>query len=163
MDWTELSTENCSVRRGLDLLAKPWALLVVRDLFQGLRRFEDLQHRLGVSRPVLTARLRELEEGGVVERRPYRLAGQRTRYEYRLTERGLDLNIVLSAVREWGDRHLVDSDGPATELRHRECGELVHTELRCAAGHHGLRPRDVRSYPGPGARPLAATAPATAE
>lgn len=152
MDWREISSANCPVSRGVELLGKPWALLVVRDLFLGIRRFEDLQARLGASRPVLTARLRELEDAGVLARVPYQEAGKRTRHEYRLTDRGRDLYPVITTMREWGERHLIDSDGPPVLSVHKGCGARVETGLRCTAGHPDLTVRDTEAIAGPGAR-----------
>ncbi len=147
-----MSSANCPVGRGVDLLGKPWALLVVRDLMLGLRRFDDLHAKLGASRPVLAARLKELEAAGVVGRVPYQEAGQRARLEYRLTDRGRDLYPVVMAVREWGERHLLDDDGAPIISVHRGCGARVETSLRCAVGHTGLGIRDTEAIPGPGAR-----------
>lgn len=152
MDWQGISSANCPVGRGLDLLGKPWALLVVRDLMLGIRRFDDLHAKLGASRPVLAARLRELEQAGVVQRVPYRDAGKRTRHEYRMTDRGRDLYPIIMTIREWGERHLLDDDGPPIVSVHRGCGARVGTELKCAAGHAGLGVRDTEAIAGPGAR-----------
>jgi len=152
MNWQEISSANCPVGRGLDLLGKPWALLVVRDLLLGLRRFEDLHAKLGASRPVLSARLRELEDAGVLRRVPYREPGKRTRHEYRLTDRGRHLYPVILTIREWGEQHLLDADGAPIVAVHRDCGARVQTGLRCAAGHTDLSLRDTEAIPGPGAR-----------
>jgi len=152
VDWREMSSGNCPVGRGLDLLGKPWALLVVRDLMLGIRRFEDLHAKLGASRPVLAARLRELEAAGVVLRVPYQDAGQRSRHEYRLTDRGRDLYPVIMAVREWGERHLLGGEGVPIISVHRGCGARVETSLGCSAGHTGLGIRDTEAIAGPGAR-----------
>lgn len=150
--WQDVSTSNCPISRGLALLGRPWALLIVRDLLLGIRRFDGLRAKLGASRPVLTARLRELEEAGVIRRVPYKEAGKRTRHEYRLTERGRDLYPVLLAIREWGECHLPDTDGRPTVSVHRGCGAVVETDLRCAAGHTGLNVNDTEAAVGPGAR-----------
>lgn len=151
MDWRAISSANCPVGRGLEVLGKPWALLVVRDLFLGVRRFDELHARLGASRPVLAARLRDLEEAGVLRRVPYQEVGKRTRSEYRLTDRGRDVYPVIAAIREWGERHLLDGQPPSTRSLHRGCGDQVETVLRCAAGHTGLSVRDIEAIPGPGA------------
>ncbi len=150
--WQDLSTANCPISRGLDLLGRPWALLIVRDLLLGIRRFDDLHAKLGASRPVLTARLRELEEAGVIRRVPYQEAGKRTRHEYRLTERGRDLYPIILTIREWGERHLLDDDGAPIRSVHRGCGAVVETDLRCAAGHTGLSVKNTEAVLGPGAR-----------
>jgi len=151
MQWREYSTSNCGIARGLDVIGRPWALMVIRELFLGVRRFDDMLARLGASRPVLAARLRELVDDGIVRRVPYREPGHRQRHEYRLTDKGLELYPILTALREWGDRHAIDSE-PSVVIRHRDCGAAVSTVLRCADGHGDLTVRDVRAEPGPGAR-----------
>ena len=88
----------------------------------------------------------------MVRRHPYQEPGARTRDEYRLTDKGLDLYPVLAAILAWGDRYLGDPEGPPLQLRHRDCGAPVHAELRCADGHRAV-PRDVLPTPGPGLRP----------
>ena len=107
-------------------------VLLLREAFYGTTRFDDFAERVGVSQPVAAARLRELVADGLLAREPYREPGQRTRMQYRLTEKGAELFPALAALMQWGDRWL----GPAgVELRHRDCGEVVRAELRCAAGH----------------------------
>ena len=151
----DYSDENCSIARTLAVLGDRWTLLVLREAFYGVRRFEDFQRRLGVARDVLTVRLNRLVDEGVLERVPYREAGQRRRHEYRLTAKGLDAYPILVALLAWGDRHKADPEGPALELTHADCGAPVHAELRCEHGHP-VDVREVRARPGPGARRRAA-------
>jgi len=146
------STENCSVARTLALVGEKWTLLLLREAFYGTRRFTDFQARLGLARNLLTARLQTLVDGGLLTRVPYREHGTRTRHEYRLTDAGRELFPVVVALRQWGDAHLADADGPAAVLQHRDCGQPVHAVIQCTAGHGPLAPRDVRILPGPGAR-----------
>jgi DNA-binding HxlR family transcriptional regulator len=147
----EYDDSNCSIARTLAVLGDRWTLLVLREAFNGVRRFEDLQGRLGVARDVLTARLNRLVDEGVLERVPYREPGQRRRHEYRLTPKGLDAYPILVALLAWGDRHQADAAGPALELVHADCGGAVRAELRCEHGH-AVDVREVRPRPGPGAR-----------
>ncbi len=147
--------ENCSIAGTLQLIGEKWSLLVLRDVFSGVRRFDDMQHRTGAPRQVLSDRLGSLVAAGILHREPYRDPGQRTRYEYRLTEAGMDLYPVLVALMRWGDRHVDNPDGPSVELTHRDCGEQVELVLRCHGGHDLASARDVRPRPGPGARALA--------
>ncbi len=133
------------------VLGERWTLVVLREVFNGIRRFEDMREHSGIPRQVLTNRLNMLVEQGVLRRVPYREPGERERHEYRLTEKGFDLYPVLVAVREWGDRYLADPAGPPVDMVHRDCGSPVHTSLACAEGHEVGSPREVVTRPGPGA------------
>jgi DNA-binding HxlR family transcriptional regulator len=124
----------CSMARALDVVSSKSALLILREAFYGTTRFDDFASRVGISEPVAAARLRELVDEGLLVREPYREPGQRTRLAYRLTEKGADLLPVLVALMQWGDKWL-QPDGPRVALHHADCGEVVHAELRCAAGH----------------------------
>src|SRR5690348_13077097 len=103
--WSDYDSSFCSVARSVEVLGDRWTMLVLRDVFNGVRRFDDLSRHLGIARDVLTKRLASLVDEGVLERRPYQEPGRRTRYEYRLTQAGLDLRPVLIALIEWGDRY----------------------------------------------------------
>lgn len=143
----------------MEVLGERWTLVVLREVFNGIRRFEEMREHSGMPRQVLTNRLNMLVEQGVLRREPYREPGERERHEYRLTEKGFDLYPVLVAVREWGDRYLADPAGPPVEMVHRDCGALVHTHLSCAQGHDVASPRQVATRPGPGALPRKGRAP----
>ncbi len=145
------STENCSIGRALDVVGEKWSFLVLRELFLGVRRFDDLRVRTAIPRQVLSERLARMVEEGLLRREPYREPGARVRHEYRLTDKGLDLYPVLVALRRWGDTHAVDPDGPSAVFVHRGCDEPLEVEMRCAAGHL-VPPREVGGRPGPGAR-----------
>jgi DNA-binding HxlR family transcriptional regulator len=149
LDW---STENCSVARTLEIIGEKWTLVVLREVFQGVRRFEDMRARTQIPRQVLSTRLASLVDDQILRRQPYRQPGQRERQEYRLTQKGIDLHPVLLSLMTWGDRYLADPDGPSLELYHRDCGAPVELELRCSAGHGDLTARQVRPRPGPAAR-----------
>ncbi|MEO3772591.1 helix-turn-helix domain-containing protein [Micromonospora sp. B9E7] len=149
LDW---SVENCTIARAMEVLGERWTLVVLREVFTGVRRFDDMRVRTGIPRQVLTNRLATLVEQGVLRREPYREPGSRLRHEYRLTEKGLDLWPVLVAVLGWGDRHLADSEGSPISITHRDCDAPIRVELRCADGHDVQRLRDVVPRPGPGAR-----------
>jgi DNA-binding HxlR family transcriptional regulator len=129
--WTP---DGCTIARSLDVLTTRSTFLLLREAFYGTTRFDDFARRAGLSEPVTAARLREMVAHGLLEREDYREPGQRTRQRYRLTEKGADLFPALAALMQWGDRWLDESGGPV-ELRHRDCGEPVAVELRCAAGH----------------------------
>jgi DNA-binding HxlR family transcriptional regulator len=143
--------ETCSIKRTLDVLGERWTLLVLREAFYGVRRFEDFQRHIGCARNVLASRLAGLVEEGVMRREPYREPKRRARHEYRLTEKGRDLLPILIALMQWGDRWRAGEGGPAVEVRHRGCGAPVEVIVRCADGHGPLTARDTRPMPGPGA------------
>jgi DNA-binding HxlR family transcriptional regulator len=145
--WT---ADRCSIDKAVQVLSTRSALLILREAFYGTTRFDDFAERVGISQPVAAARLKELVEEGLLEREPYREPRQRTRYRYRLTEKGADLFPVLVALKQWGDRWLA-ADGAPVELSHRGCGELVQAEMRCAAGHK-TTPGELDLVVGPGAR-----------
>jgi DNA-binding HxlR family transcriptional regulator len=146
------STDNCTVGRTMAILGERWTFVVLREVFNGVRRFDDISRHSGMPRQVLSNRLALLVEQGLLRREPYRDPGERARHEYRLTEKGFDLYPVLVAVADWGDRYLADPEGPPVAFTHRTCGTPVHAELRCADGHLVTRLRDVAPRPASGAR-----------
>ena len=146
---------NCAIGAAVRILGERASFLVLREAFNGVRRFDDMQRRTGIPRQVLSSRLARLVAEGLLRKVPYQEAGQRSRGEYRLTSKGLDLYPVLVALMQWGDRYEVDPDGPPVLLRHRDCGEPVQLQLSCRAGHVLESARDVTPVPGPGARKTA--------
>jgi len=114
----------------LDVVGEKWALLAVREVFLGNRRFDEMVRRTGAPRDTLAARLRTLVEGGILGRRQY--SDHPARYEYFLTEAGKDLYPVITTLREWGDRHLSGTAGPPTVFEH-SCGHPLVSELVCQA------------------------------
>jgi DNA-binding HxlR family transcriptional regulator len=154
-DRFQYSAENCSIARTLAIVGEKWTLLVLREAFYGVRRFEDLHAALGCARNLLAVRLRTLVAEGLLEREPYQDEGRRRRNAYRLTDKGIDLFPALVALMQWGDRWTADPSGPPVLLHHRECGEQVAAQLRCDAGHGPLTARDTLAVPGPGARKIA--------
>jgi DNA-binding HxlR family transcriptional regulator len=147
------SAENCTLGRAMDVLGEKWTVLVLREVFLGIRRFDDLRVRTAIPRQVLTNRLARLVDNGVLRREPYQEPGARVREEYRLTDKGLALYPAIIALKEWGDRYLAGPEGTPLVTEHRDCGTAVHVELRCEAGHV-VAPRQVSPRPGPGVRPL---------
>jgi DNA-binding HxlR family transcriptional regulator len=129
--WT---ADRCTLAKAVEVVSTRSAFLILREAFYGTTRFDDFARRVGISEPVAAARLRELVEEGLLEREDYQEPGQRTRQRYRLTEKGADLLPALAALMQWGNKWLDDRGGPV-ELRHRDCGEPVSVELRCAAEH----------------------------
>jgi DNA-binding HxlR family transcriptional regulator len=149
------SAENCSIRRTLDIVGEKWTLLVLREAFYGVRRFADFHRALGCARNLLSARLRTLVEEGILSQKPYQEPGSRVRFEYRLTEKGMELFPALVALMHWGDRWTAHAEGPPVSMRHRDCGSEVSVELRCGKGHGHLSARDIDAVPGSGAKPAA--------
>ena len=151
MDWLEFDGEACSTARALDVLGDRWTLLVLREIFNGVRRFDDISQHIGVARDVLTRRLTTLIDTGVVTKTPYQEPGRRTRFEYRLTPAGRDLRPVLLALMAWGDKHR-SAEGPPMTVTHPDCGEPVHLRMVCEAGHELPDNAKLWATPGPGAR-----------
>jgi DNA-binding HxlR family transcriptional regulator len=136
-------TQVCSAARTLEIVGERWTMLILREVFLGVRRFDEMQDDLGIARNILATRLAKLVETGILEKR-----GR----EYLLTEAGLDLWPVLHSLLLWGDTHLAPG-GPPTVLRHRDCGGEVDAHRLCAKCGERLTARDVRAEPGPGAPP----------
>lgn len=145
------SADNCTIGRAMAVLGERWTLVVLREVFNGIRRFDDMRVRTAIPRQVLTDRLSLLVDHGILRKVAYQPPGQRSRFEYRLTDKGLDLYPVLVAIARWGDRHLADPEGPPVEFTHRDCGQPVTVAMRCADGHDVGEPREVVPRPGPGA------------
>lgn len=143
--------QTCSIAGALEVVGERWSLLIVRNVFLGLRHFDQIQANLGIARNVLHKRLTRLVENGVLERRRYQ--ERPPRYEYRLTEKGLDLWPTVVALMQWGDRYAAPGDGPPVLLEHRGCGGAVDDHRVCEACGAKLSVRDVRALPGPGAKP----------
>jgi DNA-binding HxlR family transcriptional regulator len=146
------SIDNCTVQRAMQVLGDRWSFVVLREVCNGIRRFEDMRIRTSIPRQVLTDRLARLVTEGVLRREPYREAGQRERQEYRLTRMGLDLYPALVALNEWGSRYYADPEGSPLRFTHRSCGGEVSVQLTCDAGHAVDDVRDVLPAPGPGAK-----------
>ena len=148
MQRTQFGEMACSIARTLDVIGEPWSPLVLRDVYVGIRRFDELQAELEISRKVLTERLNHLVEHGVLERRPY---DSRPRYEYHLTQMGTELVDVLMVMVGWGDRWLAGKAGPPVLYRHHACGEVSSVDLRCTGCGEPMHADDVDVLPGPGA------------
>ena len=139
--------QNCSVARALEIVGERWTILLVRDAMLGIRRFEDFQARLGVSRAVLSDRLGQLVEHGVMERVRYQRRPDR--YEYTLTELGLELWPAIKALHEWGAS--LTGHTPPRQFRHRDCGGRPRAAVHCDKCGEELTVDDVVTFPTPGA------------
>jgi DNA-binding HxlR family transcriptional regulator len=145
----DYENQACSIAGALEVVGERWSLLIVRDVFLGLRRFDEIQADLGIARNVLQTRLTRLLDHGVLERRLYQ--ERPPRYEYRLTEKGLDLWPTVVALMHWGDRYAAPAGGPAVVLEHRGCGGTVNEHRICEKCGASLTVRESRALPGPGA------------
>ena len=148
MQRTRFGDMTCSIARTLHIAGEPWSPLILRDVWVGIARFDELQRDLGISRKVLAERLRWLVAQGVLERRRYNERPPRD--EYVLTQKGHELCDVLMAITAWGDRWTAGDAGPPALLRHRTCGKLTHAEIRCAECGELLRSADVDVEAGAG-------------
>lgn len=148
---SDYKNQTCSIAGALEVVGERWSLLIVRNVFLGLRRFDQIQSNLGIARNVLQARLQKLIDQDVLERVPYHERPRR--YEYRLTEKGIDLWPVVFALMQWGDRHTPPAGGPAVVVEHRGCGGRVDEHRICERCGKALAARDAVAQPGPGATP----------
>ncbi|GBD24000.1 putative HTH-type transcriptional regulator [bacterium HR29] len=144
---------DCSVARTLAVIGDAWTLLIIRDAFRGVTRFDDFQANLGIARNVLSHRLRLLVREGILERRPY--SQHPPRFEYRLTAKGWDLYPIILSLLRWGDRWAAGPEGPPLVLTHLVCGQPVQGVLACEHCGAPLDPREVR--PSTARRPVPAS------
>ncbi len=147
----EYDNQVCSIAGALEVVGERWSLLIVRDVMLGVRRFDRLKESLGIASNVLQRRLERLVDEGVLERRRYQ--EHPARYEYRLTEKGLDLWPAIVALMKWGDSYAAPPSGPPVLLEHRGCGGAVDEHRMCAVCGARLSVRDVVAIAGPGASP----------
>jgi DNA-binding HxlR family transcriptional regulator len=141
---------DCSVAKALEVIGERWSLLIVRAVMHGNRRFGAIQESLGIARNVLSARLERLVEEDILERRAY--SESPPRYEYFLTQKGLDLWPALIALLHWGERYSPDPDGPRRLIVHKGCGGTVGERGICDSCGQVLTARDAKQVPGPGAK-----------
>src|SRR5262249_32612131 len=138
----------CSIARSLELVGERWTLLVVREIFHGRRKFSEMQRSLGVARNVLTDRLQGMVDEGILERRPY--SERPERYEYFLTEKGLDLWPVMIALMHWGDKYEARPGGPPSIVVHKECGGEIDDRRICTKCGKHLQGPEANAIEGPG-------------
>jgi DNA-binding HxlR family transcriptional regulator len=143
------------------LPGEPWSPLILRNIYIGMARFDQLQQSLGISRKVLAERLRWLTETGVLERQEY--GARPLRHEYVLTAKGLELFEVLMVMVRWGDKWLAGDAGPPVLYRHHVCGQIAHVKLRCSQCGQPMSATDIDVPPGPGSVASSSAAPGSAE
>jgi DNA-binding HxlR family transcriptional regulator len=139
--------QACSIARALEVVGERWTLLIIRDVFLGIRRFDELQESLGIARNVLRDRLSRLVDEGILRR--VRYSERPERFEYRLTDKGRDLSVALTALRQWGDKYR--SDDPPRILR-RKADHAPVVAAFVVEGSDVLRAEELETVPGPGAR-----------
>ena len=147
MKRVSFDTMHCSIAQALEVVGEWWTPLIIRDVSLGLRRFEQIQSDLGISRNILTDRLNKLVDDDILFRT--NIAASGTRCDYRLTAKGLDLMPVLIALMQWGDRWAVGPEGPYTELIHTTCDHVMHPQPTCDHCGEVVTPSTTRSRPGP--------------
>jgi DNA-binding HxlR family transcriptional regulator len=147
MRWSEIDSMTCSVARTLSVVGDRWTMLILRDLFLGIRRFEAMQRDLRLTPHRLSDRLHKLVRDGILVRVEYERHPRR--FEYRLTEKGIDLYPLIVAMVEWGDRWMAGPAGVPVELVHRPCGHSIKPELTCPTCKSKIEAREMSARPGP--------------
>ena len=155
MQRTSFARMHCSLARGLELIGDWWSPLIIRDLFLGVVRFDELTEDLGISRNLLTRRLTSLLKSGIIERKPYQR--RPTRYEYRLTEAGRDLVPALLALTAWGDRWARPKEGTPILFVHKVCGHRFKPQVVCSECGGVIDVDTIAAAPGPGGAAKAGT------
>ena len=148
MKWDTLDEEPCSLARTVAVIGDRWTLLILRECFLRVRRFEAFQSSLQITRHLLSERLKKLVAFGILRRVPYQEAPKR--YEYILTQRGLDLYPIIMAMVHWGDSHMADERGRPLLHEHKTCGKLFDPVMVCSECGEVLRAREVHVHAGPG-------------
>jgi DNA-binding HxlR family transcriptional regulator len=147
--WKTFGRENCSLEATASIIGDRQSLLVLREAFLRVRRFGELQRNTGLARNILADRLQALVGHGILERRQYQERPQR--FEYRLTEKGLDLYPILIGLMAWGAKYETGKEGGLVELRHTACGHVGQPELACPGCGEPVTARDMEALPGAGA------------
>jgi DNA-binding HxlR family transcriptional regulator len=149
MQRTQFGEMACSIARTLDVIGEPWSPLILRDVFVGISRFDQIQADLGISRKVLAERLKWLVDTGVLEQREY--SAKPPRHDYVLTAKGRELCDLLMVMVRWGDRWTADAAGPPVLYRHHACGQISQVDLACSHCRQPMHADDIDVLPGPGA------------
>jgi DNA-binding HxlR family transcriptional regulator len=143
--------DNCGLKRALDVIGEKWTLLVLRESFYGLRRFDDFARALGCGRAILSARLKTLTDAGILEQRDYTETSQRSRREYVLTDKGRDLYPAMLALTQWSDAWMPSLSGPMADVLEKRTERPVRVVMT-SDPVTALTTADIRVRPGPGAR-----------
>lgn len=138
---------NCSLAQTLEIIGERWTLLILRDAFFGIRRFDQFQSNLGIARNILTTRLKKLVEQGILHKTK---AEGDSRFEYRLSEKGLDLQPILLAITHWGDKYIPHPNGDRLIFVERETRQPIQKMAVHAADGRQLKPKEIKAVPGSG-------------
>ncbi len=148
MRWEETNNQVCSIARSLPVFGDRWTLLVLRQVFMKVRRFSDIQTTLGITKHRLSDRLNRLIEDGILYKEMYDEAHKR--FEYKLTEKGLDIYPIIIAIAQWGDKWLADEDGIPIEYLHGSCNHVTAPKLMCSYCGEEMHAKNTQAIPGPG-------------
>ncbi|MEN8976489.1 winged helix-turn-helix transcriptional regulator [Acinetobacter baumannii] len=148
MKWNEIGNQPCSIARTLSIIGDTWTILIIRNAFIGIRKFEDLQKNLGVTRHVLADRLKLLVDQGIFIKTPY--TDTQKRYEYRLTKKGLDLYPIILSIVQWGNIWMDEGLGAPLDYYHKQCGHKFTPVTVCSECGKPIIPQEVQALPGPG-------------
>lgn len=146
MKWDALEEEPCSLARTVAVIGDRWSLLILRECFLRIRRFDDFQASLGITRHLLADRLKKLVRFGVLRKIPYQDAPKR--YEYILTQKGLDLYPIIMSIVHWGNVHMVDARGRPLLHEHKTCGKMFDPVMVCSECGEPLSAKHVHVHPG---------------
>ncbi len=159
MKHTEHSDKPCPVAQSLGVVGDNWTLLILRNAFQGARRFDDFQQQLGLTRHVLTDRLKKLVEHNILKKVPY--GTSQSRFEYRLTPKGTALSPILIALGNWGNEWLFEQDQQPMHYIHKGCGGELQAQVHCVRCEKEVEPKDIKTQMGLPVKQLKQTLPHT--
>lgn len=155
MKIADIGNQPCSVARTLSVIGDTWTMMIIRNAFLGIRKFDDLQKNLGVTRHVLTDRLNTLVQEEILYKSPY--TETKKRFEYRLTQKGLDLYPIIMSLIQWGDRYMDQGQGAPIDLIHTTCGHHFHPVMVCSECTQPIRAKEVQIMAGQGLQILSKT------
>ena len=147
MKWDDIGEQPCSIARTLSVMGDRWTMLILRNCFMGTRRFDDFQAHLGVTRHVLSERLKRLVEHGILVKTPY--VDRQERFEYRLTDKGLELYPILLSMANWADKWMDQGAGAPMLYQHTSCGKIFKPVLICSECGEPIAAKQVRVQPSP--------------
>ena len=142
MKWEDIGDQPCSIARTLSVLGDRWTMLILRNAFMGMRRFDDFQQNLGITRHVLSERLKRLVEHEILVKAPY--FDRQERFEYRLTEKGLELYPILMAMTQWADKWMDEGQGAPVQYVHKSCGQAFQPVMVCSECKNRLHAKQVK-------------------